>query len=191
MSDKRRKSEYLLSEIGNIDEDVVYEAENYRKKRNPVWLKPLVACACVCILAVGALGVMMGGKGMSMEMAPTANDNAMKEDCCVSEIENSNSNILAGDMISEGRLYFHISKKEALLVDSTGSLLWLYSNREDFFEDFDSGDYVRVGHGAVMESYPGQTYAESIMLVENGDIYSFTDEEWERLSWVFVEPPKR
>lgn len=89
-------------------------------------------------------------------------------------------------MVSEGRLYFHVSKTEALLVDSTGSLLWLYSSDKGIFEGFDSGDYVRVGHGMVMESYPGQTYISRIALVEDGDISSFSDEEWERLSGVFV-----
>ena len=94
-------------------------------------------------------------------------------------------------MFSEGRLYFHVSKREALLVDSKGSLTWIYSEAEGFFEGFDSGDYVKIEHGFVMESYPGQTYASAIELIEDGDIYSFTDEEWERLSWVFTEPPER
>ena len=90
-------------------------------------------------------------------------------------------------MVSEGRLYFHVSKTEALLVDSAGSLLWLYSSDKSIFEGFDSGDYVKVRHGAVMESYPGQTYISRIDLVEDGDISSFSDEEWERLSWVFAD----
>lgn len=94
-------------------------------------------------------------------------------------------------MVSEGRLYFHHSKSEALLVDSMGSLMWLYSDVEGIFEPFDTGDYVRVGHGMVMESYPAQTYISQIALVEDGDVYSFTDEEWERLSWPFTEPPER
>ena len=94
-------------------------------------------------------------------------------------------------MVSEGRLYFHHSKSEALLVDSTGSLMWLYSDVEGIFEPFDTGDYVRVGHGMVMESYPAQTYISQIALIEDGDVYSFTDEEWERLSWPFTEPPER
>lgn len=94
-------------------------------------------------------------------------------------------------MFSEGRLYFHISKSEALLVESKGSLMWIYSETDGFFDGFDSGDYVKVEHGFIMESYPGQTYASVIELIEDGDIYSFTDEEWERLSWVFAESPER
>lgn len=56
-------------------------------------------------------------------------------------------------MFSEGRLFCQ-SKKSALLVDSKGSLTWIYSETEDFFEGFDSGDYVKIEHGFVMESYP-------------------------------------
>lgn len=49
MSDKKRKSEYLLDEIGGIDESFLVEAESYRKKRDHKWLKPLVAVACACV----------------------------------------------------------------------------------------------------------------------------------------------
>ena len=94
-------------------------------------------------------------------------------------------------MVSEGRLYFSGSaKNEALLVEG-GSLTWLYCDKAGAFEGFDTGDLVRVAHGYVMESYPGQTYISQIALVENGDIYSFTDEEWERLGWIFADPPER
>ena len=95
-------------------------------------------------------------------------------------------------MVSEGRLYFHLnSKTEALLVDSKGSLTWLYSSDKSIFDGFDTGDYVRVGHGMVMESYPGQTYISKIAIIEDGDINSFTDEEWSRLSDVFVDGLER
>ena len=105
---------------------------------------------------------------------------------------------LDGDMeagrVSEGRLYFLSSetKTNALLVDSEGSLTWLYSkDNESIFESFDTGDYVRVGHGMIMESYPGQTYISQIALIEDGDVYSFTDEEWTRLSAVFADGLER
>ena len=95
-------------------------------------------------------------------------------------------------MVSDGRLYFHLnSKTEALLVDSQGSLTWLYCSDKSIFDGFDTGDYVRVGHGMVMESYPGQTYISKIALIEDGDINSFTDEEWSRLSDVFVDGLER
>ena len=77
MSNKRRKSEYLLSEIGGIDEGFLAEAESYRR-RNPAWLKPTVAVACACLLVVGAVGAMMNGRFMvkgeaSMDMMPENN----------------------------------------------------------------------------------------------------------------------
>ncbi|MBQ8408247.1 MAG: hypothetical protein IJY39_05225 [Clostridia bacterium] len=86
--------------------------------------------------------------------------------------------------VSEGRLYCHGDR--ALLIDSQGSLIWLYSDIEGIFEPFDTGDYVRVGHGMVMESYPAQAYISQIALIENGDKSSLTDEEWERLEEVIV-----
>ena len=94
-------------------------------------------------------------------------------------------------MVSEGRLYFPSASSNPLLVDSEGSLTWLYSTNREIFAPFDSGDYVRVGHGMIMESYPGQTYISKIALIEDGDIWSFTDEEWARLSEPFVDPPTR
>lgn len=196
MSDKKRKSEYLLSEIGGIDESFVSEAESYHKKRNPVWLKPLVACACACVLIIGALGIMMGTSLMAkgeaaMDFYPE-NNMSIKGDSDESDEEKAdNISGLGGELISEGRLYFHTSRKSALLVTSKGGFMWLHADSEDFFEGFDSGDYVKVGHGAVMESYPEQTYVEGIILIEDGDIYSFTDGEWEGFSWIFSEPPER
>lgn len=87
--------------------------------------------------------------------------------------------------VSEGRLYFHHSATSALLVEE-GTLTWLYSDDKDIFAPFDTGDYVRVGHGMIMETYPGQTYISQIALIEDGNIDSFTDEEWSRLSDAFV-----
>ena len=103
---------------------------------------------------------------------------------CVMEDTNSG-------VFSQGRLYFNGTKEQALLVDDKGSLTWLYSEDAHAFERFDSGDLVRVEHGAVMESYPGQTYVSSVELIADGDLQSFTAAEWERLCAVFIEPPER
>lgn len=103
---------------------------------------------------------------------------------CVMEDTNSG-------VFSQGRLYFNGTKEQALLVDDKGNLTWLYSEDAHAFESFDSGDLVSVEHGILMETYPGQTYVSHIELVEDGDVYSFTDDEWERLCAVFVEPPER
>lgn len=90
-------------------------------------------------------------------------------------------------MVSEGKLFFYHTKSEALLIDSTGSLLWLYSDIDGIFESFNTGDYVRVGHGYIMESYPGQTYISKIALIEDGDVSSLTDEDWDKLEGVFPD----
>ena len=79
MSDKKRKSEYLLSEIGGIDESFLAEAESYRKKRSPMWLKPLVAVACACLFVAGVLTTVLNKGGVfdnnvGMEAAPESND---------------------------------------------------------------------------------------------------------------------
>ena len=110
---------------------------------------------------------------------------------CDSHVNETAEDMYSG-MVSEGRLYFHsASKTEALLADSKGSLTWLYSADKSIFEGFDTGDYVKVGHGMIMESYPGQTYISKIALINDGDIDSFTDEEWSRLSGVFVDGLER
>lgn len=95
-------------------------------------------------------------------------------------------------MVSEGRLYFMNggSKTEALLVEEN-TLTWLYCEDKSIFASFDTGDFVRVGHGMIMETYPGQTYITRIALIEDGDINSFTDGEWNRLSDVFSDGPER
>ena len=127
-----------------------------------------------------------------------ANSSIQNKEESASEISDETTSESASgnfdQMTVEGRLYFPKTGRvgmEALLVDSTGNLLWVYAKYEGFYDGFNSGDYVKISHGPVMQSYPGQTYAESIVLIENGDVYSFTDEEWERLSIVLVENPER
>jgi len=85
--------------------------------------------------------------------------------------------------VMEGRLFFRHSTDKALLVGD--SLTWLYSDDPDAFAPFNSGDYVKVSHGMVYYTYPGQTYISKIALIEDGDLTSFTPEEWEWLSEVF------
>ena len=94
-------------------------------------------------------------------------------------------------MVSEGRLYFSGTKSQALLVCENGTLTWLYCEKGGVFDDFVTGDLVRVAHGYVMESWPGQTYISQIALIEEGDIYSFSDLQWEMLTGVFADPPER
>lgn len=83
--------------------------------------------------------------------------------------------------VSEGRIYFGESRKKALLLSADGVITWLYAKDESIFAPFDTGDLVRVGHGGVMMSYPGQTNISKIALLEDGNISSFTDEELARL----------
>ena len=148
----------------------------------------LLVLSCLCAVACGE-------KAKDAYSEQTEDKNVGEQICTPEEITQNNA--LDGDsdegMVSEGRLYFDSdSKTEALLVDTTGSLLWLYSfDNKEIFTSFDTGDLVRVGHGMIMESYPGQTYISRIALIEDGDIYSFTDEEWSRLSDIYTDPPKR
>lgn len=83
--------------------------------------------------------------------------------------------------VSEGRLYFGESRKKALLMSADGVITWLYAKDESIFAPFDTGDLVRVAHGGVMMSYPGQTNISRLALLENGDASSFTEEELARL----------
>lgn len=87
--------------------------------------------------------------------------------------------------VMEGRLFFRSYTDKALLVGD--SLTWLYSKDSEVFAPFNSGDYVKVSHGMVYYTYPGQTYISKIALVEDGDLASFTPQEWEWLSEVFPD----
>ena len=60
--DKKRKSEYLLSEIGEIDDKFLLEAENYRPQRRLLRHRPIIAAACVCcFIAIVLTAVLRGG----------------------------------------------------------------------------------------------------------------------------------
>ena len=87
----------------------------------------------------------------------------------------------------EGRLYFHNGKDQAMLIDSNGSLICLSSDTKGAFEDFNTGDFVEVKCGAMLESYPAQTTISEIKLIKRGDESSITAEEWEKLSEVYPD----
>lgn len=143
----------------------------------------LMAALCICALPACDSSEELCGGGLSKDLIINTGPWRPED---ITENPDLDGDSDAG-MVSEGRLYFHSdSKAEALLVDSKGSLIWLYSENKSIFEDFETGDLVKVGHGSVMESYPGQTYISQIALIESGDVSAFSDEEWERLSEVFV-----
>ena len=147
----------------------------------------LLAVLCACILPACNSDEELCGGGLSKDLITNTGPWSVED---ITENPNMNGEYDLG-MVSEGRLYFYQSKTEALLVDSNGSLTWLYSKNKSIFEGFETGDLVKVGHGAVMESYPGQTYISQIALIERGDVSSFSDEEWERLSGVFADGLER
>lgn len=152
-----------------------------------------IACALaaiVCLFIMSSCELMgdepnIGGDPLSKDKVTTNNGPWTVEE--ITEGIMGADNERDSGMVSEGRLYFHNTKTEALLIDSTGSLLWLYSENKGIFDSFDTGDYVRVGHGFVMESYPGQTYISKIALIEDGDVSSLTDEDCDKLEEVFVD----
>ena len=89
---------------------------------------------------------------------------------------------ISGEEINAiGRLYFGKDKSQALLVDDSGMLLWIYPVKEGMLEPYDTGDRVTVTHGPVALSLPGQTNISSISLISDGDKSAFTEEELEEI----------
>ena len=66
MTDKQRKAEYLLNEIGNLDEDLLHEATDLypaaRRRQKKQWMITAVCAVCACailIMPVGAMGSLL------------------------------------------------------------------------------------------------------------------------------------
>ena len=142
------------------------------KKRLFFALCVFLALACMCAMVSCGLadaGIDIGGDILYS-----------KQPCPIEAINDD------WGLVSEGRLYYHDTG--VLLLKSNGSLMWLYEKEGvDLLSYFYTGDYVRVAHGEVMESYPEQTYISRMALVENGSPSSLTDEEWERLAEVIPD----
>lgn len=61
MSDKKKKTEYLLSEIGGIDDKYLLEAESYKAKRKRrIPLSAIAACLVVCFTVVIVMAASNG-----------------------------------------------------------------------------------------------------------------------------------
>ena len=142
------------------------------KKRLFFALCVFLALACMCAMVSCGLadaGIDIGGDILYS-----------KQPCPIEAIDDYSG------LVSEGRLYYHGTG--VLLLKSNGSLMWLYERAGvDLLCHFATGDYVRVAHGEVMESYPEQTYITRMALIENGSSSSITDEEWERLAQVITD----
>ncbi len=141
-----------------------------------------LALACVC--AMSACDIFesseeLFGGGKSRDTVDSETSLWGPEDITEGEIVDNDSG-----SVGEGRIYFYNTKTQALLLDKWGGLTWLYAKDPGIFEPFDTGDYVRVSHGGVMLSYPGQTNISRLALIEDGDESSFTEEELERIALV-------
>ncbi len=141
-----------------------------------------LALACVCAMSAcdifGSSEELFGG-GKSRDTVDSETSLWDPEDITEGEIVDNDSG-----SVGEGRIYFHEGKAKALLLDEWGGLTWLYAKDPSIFEPFDTGDYVRVSHGGVMLSYPGQTNISRLALIEDGDESSFTEEELDMIERV-------
>lgn len=141
-----------------------------------------LALACVCAMSAcdifGRSEVLFGG-GKSRDTAGSESSLWDPEDITEGEIVDNDSG-----SVGEGRIYFHENKTKALLLDKFGGLTWLYAKDPSIFEPFDTGDYVRVSHGGVMLSYPGQTNISRLALVKDGDVSDFTEKEMKLIDQV-------
>lgn len=158
--------------------------------RNKLWFIACCAVAIVCLCIMSSCELtgdepLIGGDPLSKDNVTENNGSWTVEE--ITEGKAGEYNEKDSGMVSEGKLFFYHTKSEALLIDSTGSLTWLYSENKNIFDGFDTGDYVKVSHGYVMESYPAQTYISRIALVEDGDVSSLTDEDWDKLEGVFPD----
>lgn len=141
-----------------------------------------LALACVCTMS--ACDIFEGseelfGGGKSRDTVGSESSLWNPEDITEGEIVDNDSG-----SVGEGRIYFHEDKTKALLLDEFGGLTWLYAKDPSIFEPFDTGDYVRVSHGGVMLSYPGQTNISRLALIKDGNKSDFTEEELERIALV-------
>lgn len=102
---KRKKAEYLLSEIGEIDDKFLLEAENYRPQKRLLRHRAFIAVACLCCFVVIVMSAILrngiisnNSKGESIEIPNSeANnsinkgDEASSEESLFSDVEQTKS----------------------------------------------------------------------------------------------------
>ena len=73
MTDKEKYTNRLMDAVGNIDEEYIYEAQNYTpKKRMPGYIKAIIAAAASAVIMIGSavpltfFSVMMRNKSGNM-----------------------------------------------------------------------------------------------------------------------------
>ena len=90
--------------------------------------------------------------------------------------------------VSEGYILPCTNGMYLLINDTVGAVTLSSENNDNsIFDDFTGGDVVRVTHGIILESYPGQTTISSIEKISEGELSDIPDDtlkQLEELGWL-------
>lgn len=151
------KGEFLLSAIGDIDDDLIAEAADIRPvRRVPQWAKYTATAACICLIATAVFTFPSLTKdgAMAPECADKA-DNALMDQKEYSYTEDAVQDTITGVLMHGVTFFFY---------DEAGELhteWWNYPDEEVSVEDVMSEYLRQSGSDAVCLSVLRETEGES------------------------------
>ena len=98
--------------------------------------------------------------------------------------------IAKGLVVSTGR-YLEADNGSAMMVSYNSPVVMLNKTERDIFKNLNTGDKILVFHGAVAESYPGQTATYAVFRLQKGsvaDISQAVVDSLIELGWLNKDP---
>ncbi len=132
MSDKLKKAEYLLDEIGEIDDDLLAEAMAYRPARRAPRFVLIAACIALSIVFVISSSVMLNRVFLKMN---NIFDNSVNNSPNAAPPENSGP-LSLDDVLTDARNKGHTklsSEGEIPYRDGGAYIVWQYVGEDEYY----------------------------------------------------------
>ena len=98
--------------------------------------------------------------------------------------------IAKGLVVSTGR-YLEADNGSAMMVSYNSPVVMLNKTERDIFKNLNTGDKILVFHGALAESYPGQSATYAVFKLQKGsvsDISQAVIDSLIELGWLHKDP---
>ena len=146
-NDKKIRAEYLLTEIGEIDDALLAEAAAYRGKRTRRYRPLLVAAAVLLVIfTVMTSSLIAQFRSFDKEEALPESDNDINADGSPSEIQALSLEVLFTQRIDRDDYSFVTGPSALPYFDEYAHIVWKYADDDRYFvsADIKQGDLLTI-----------------------------------------------
>lgn len=146
-NDKRIRADFLLTEIGEIDDALLAEAAGYRGKRTRRYRPLLVAAAVLLVVfTVMTSSLIAQFKSFDNEAALPESDNNINADNSHSELQSLSMEVLFTERIDRDGYSFVTDPAALPYFDEYAHIVWKYADDDKYYisADIKQGDLLII-----------------------------------------------